>query len=965
MVDPIRENTSEQPPAASTPPPPSGDEETRRVGLAFLRLLFYTRFSLAAGIVLICLGVLPWVLPTPTITAVYIQSTPARMATLTWISFLAAAMVIMTFRTTLYNAAARFNDPSMKRFAENTTGWIWSIRRFSWLLVGLPIPFSSLAFTWSETKAADMANPFAFVAAMLIGFLVALQLLYFVAFMNRKLVTANVHDPRFFPFDFNRYWRRPEGSARLASKDETAAKANPLSGVSLRMGRWIAEILTKMRLNDGYVAETTVWVKRQEEVEPVKLRLQTVGHGPLILFTLILLIIQLLVLTFGQWAMRNIGWIPSDYGPFGTLFYLVGLLMVFIGIVPGMAFYLDRFRIPTSWFVAVVFFAATMIDWLFPSFFIDHTYPVAPAPIYVENQKAADGFDEDVDVEVSDHFLAVPITLEEVIEGWATRQKKLARPGEVPNRTFVVVTAAGGGIQASGWTTTVLSGLAEHPELHELVGGIGVVSAVSGGSVGALQFLTRYPELMDSFKEDDEQFRRLLLGDAIDQSTRSSLEAVGWGLLFPDTWRNFGIVRDPTYDRGWVQEQVWADRMNLRRFSEKGEPHFVTDWQRADWRLGHLAFRVKAGELPAVVFNAFSTTTGQRIWMAPFQLRGPDVDRLPLAYTEFAGALGMQMKLSTAARISASFPYVSPTCIANSYDHAALETAYHYSQHLLTNCHLADGGYTDNEGLLTALELIRQLDLYYDGHRDTCPFDQVLLLRIAPFPAPEQVKEAELDPLMASAIQKDPPYLQSMAGPALGLYRGRTVTQLERGDLEVDIFGNLFALRESFQEEILGLKSELKAHNGMHEAVDWQAVKMNVRQNPTTQQYELASADGNAEGNMAVELGRGLRFDHILVDFRVEREGNNVHPPLSWKLNSQQKQDLRKAWENWQRNKQLADLLAPDGETEVAKTPLTPVMFDATPSQWSPVQSNLPALKTAPNILKLKRKLHRGKKGSG
>ena len=57
-----------------------------------------------------------------------------------------------------------------------------------------------------------------------------------------------------------------------------------------------------------------------------------------------------------------------------------------------------------------------------------------------------------------------------------------------------MVTAAGGGIQAAAWTAQVLTGL---DEIYgkEFSDSIGVVSSVSGGSVGAMFFLDRWDDL--------------------------------------------------------------------------------------------------------------------------------------------------------------------------------------------------------------------------------------------------------------------------------------------------------------------------------------------------------------------------------------------------------------------------------------------------------------------------------------
>lgn len=936
-------------------------DNTTDVEFPLLRLLFYTRFSLLGGLALILLAFLPWMLPISTIQDVYIQTTPFRLGTLTLISYLAAALVVMTFRTTLYNAASRFNDPSMQRYAEETGGWLWRIRRFSWLFLGSPLPLVSLSYTADEIRATGMGSPFSLLLAMAGGFFVALLLLVLLAWGHRRLMTANLHDPRYFPLDFSHSQKQLTNQSWKSSFQDPSAQQHPLSGASLWIARTLGKVLNRIGLNQGYVAERRVWIKDKSELQ--LLAFPTVGHVPLTMFTLSLLALQLIVLFSAPWFFGNWDWLPNDQSPFGTLFYLVGLVMMFMGILPGVSFFLDRYRIPTSWVCVALFLGLTGISWLFPEFIVDHKYAVAPEPVYVSNEQSAKELEPGTEIRISEEFIASPLSLDDVIDGWAYRQQQLAGPEEEPNRTFVVVTAAGGGIQASGWTTTVLSGLAENEELEEMVSGIGVVSAVSGGSVGFLHFLTRYPELIKAFQTDDEELRQRLLGDSLDQSTRSSLEAVGWGLLFPDTWRNLGIVRNPTYDRGWVQEQVWADRMNLRRFSDQSDPHHVKDWQRDDWRLGHLAHHVKTGSLPAVVFNGFSTTTGQRIWMAPFRLRKVNTNRHPRDFAEFSSALGMQLKLSTAARISASFPYVSPTAIAHRHTQSPLETAFHYTSHQLWNSHLADGGYTDNEGLLTALAVIRELDYYHERHSESCPFDRVLLLRIAPFPVPDKVPEQPVHEDSALSIEKDSPYSQSVAGPALGLYRGRTVTQLERGDLEIDLFQNLFSLREDLSSELKQLTSELNQRREDDVENNDKVVKMMVRQNPLTHQFELSKQGvrtEEADKDDPPQSDEHLQFDHIMIDFRLQRNGINVNPPLSWKLNHQQKSDLAEAWRNWQQNEPLADVLTDETTESVTtqQTPQSPILSTPDPSHSTPVRPNLPTIQQAPNVLDLKDRFH-------
>lgn len=840
--------------------------------LGFIRLVYFTRFSILGSGALLLLGALP-LLGSGTINAVYIQANSWRMLTLTWLSFVAAALVVMTFRTTVFNAEARFDDQEMRRFADPT--WGRRVRQFSWLVLGLPLPLAAFVCTYREHSG------WLHFASFAIGVLAAIVTLIALERIHLWCVTENIYDANFFPLHWDSILALLSGSRR-----EDRPSDSRLSPKALAIGLFIAYLHAKLGLRRGYLRWHSVKVQGEEEDRRVEL--PAVGHVTLTLLTSFLLAVNLLVLFFGPTMIRA-GWIPDDDTAFGTLFYLVGLVMLLTGTLNGLAFFFDRYRFPVSWFVILMVVGLNLLNSV-GHFIVDHEYDVAHAPIYASSELATALKADGKDVIIAQDFKNQTLEFEDVITGWKLRQERLAkRYGTQPNKTFIVVTAAGGGIQASGWTTTVLKGIGED---GQILGAIGVISGVSGGSVGTLQFVARYPEMIQAIADDNEKLKETLLEEANDQASRSSLEAVGWGLLFPDTWRNVGLVRDATYDRGWVQEQVWANRM----ISEK----IVDSSHRADWRMGHLAHRVQTGDLPAVVFNAFSTTTGQRIWMAPFRMRDATDSRELHDFLEFSPAAGMQLRLATAARISATFPYVSPTTIAGCFD--PQEDNLGLTTHYLQNCHLADGGYTDNEGLMTALQIVRRLEDYYDEHEADCPFDRVLLLRIAPFPRYGSLtEESWAKNRERMEVKRDSAIVQGVIGPALGLYHGRVNTQLERGEFELKAFDDIFdARREMFRELS-------KGNTGG---------RYSFRRDRNTQKIALQRTDDERQP---------LRFEHTLVDFRlISVDGITADPPLSWKLSQRQKNDLDRAWANWSADLNLGlALVKIPGQTAI------PAMVDA------------------------------------
>ena len=85
---------------------------------------------------------------------------------------------------------------------------------------------------------------------------------------------------------------------------------------------------------------------------------------------------------------------------------------------------------------------------------------------------------------------------------------------------MVVVTAFGGGILAGAWVVKVLTELfRKYPELEKSVG---LISAVSGGSVGTLFLVDRM------LQPNQEKMSEPVLDRANDAVRASTLESVAW-----------------------------------------------------------------------------------------------------------------------------------------------------------------------------------------------------------------------------------------------------------------------------------------------------------------------------------------------------------------------------------------------------------------------------------------------------
>lgn len=260
---------------------------------------------------------------------------------------------------------------------------------------------------------------------------------------------------------------------------------------------------------------------------------------------------------------------------------------------------------------------------------------------------------------------------------------------------LVVVTSTGGGILAAGWTTLALEELIRaRPALRKE---IRLLSGASGGSVGAafylagLRELSRAPTAAARARPLDQ-----VLAESHARSVASSLDAVAYGLVFLDFPRLLTgdlAFRWTGVDRGYLLEERWR---NLAA----GVPVSLH---------GDLAPDIRAGVLPAPIFNLTAMETGRRVMATPVTFAPADHERAPTldeyllapatgaATGAPAGGTEVELDMWTAARLSATFPFVGPAARAIIDRRWGEGAAGH---------HMIDGGYNDNYGVASALDFL-------------------------------------------------------------------------------------------------------------------------------------------------------------------------------------------------------------------------------------------------------------------
>lgn len=319
------------------------------------------------------------------------------------------------------------------------------------------------------------------------------------------------------------------------------------------------------------------------------------------------------------------------------------------------------------------------------------------------------------------------------LEALQSRVGKLKDPDE----PLIIVTASGGGIQAAAWTANVMAQLEksfnQDPELskaaypytfHEH---LLMASGVSGGSLGLMPFLLEYTA-DKPFSRDDKDIQHRI----VKPIECSSLEAVAWGLEYYDLQRLFLTYRPSSLHYGpsdypnlipgemlpFFPDRTWALTRAFNRNLKDEDCGTAELWRPQGLRNGEeltlkqAAGLLNQGSMPAFTFNTTVAETGGR-----FLLSNYDVPRMPKPYigtTDFMPAESFlkvytqephcdaatlnaycyaDIALSTAARLSATFPVVSSaTRIPPTFAKDA--------------SHFLDGGYYDNDGTASVSEFL-------------------------------------------------------------------------------------------------------------------------------------------------------------------------------------------------------------------------------------------------------------------
>lgn len=250
---------------------------------------------------------------------------------------------------------------------------------------------------------------------------------------------------------------------------------------------------------------------------------------------------------------------------------------------------------------------------------------------------------------------------------------------------LMIVATAGGGIRASRWTANILGALTDaDPQFQKA---LFAISSVSGGSVGAAFYQAAL--LADACRQEQNCYQQHLQL-ALSQDFLAPNLA---NMLFPDLMQRFlpplGLPdRQTALEKGW--ERAWNKQFESAQGLDLQQPFSAAGGTS------------KHGWVPILLFNGTHMETGKRIVAASIKLEPKDfVDTLDLL-----ALTGKDLRLSTAAGNSARFPYISPVgTLPCKPEGSILNRLVNYF--FCRNGHIADGGYFENYGAITAMETMK------------------------------------------------------------------------------------------------------------------------------------------------------------------------------------------------------------------------------------------------------------------
>ncbi len=282
-------------------------------------------------------------------------------------------------------------------------------------------------------------------------------------------------------------------------------------------------------------------------------------------------------------------------------------------------------------------------------------------------------------------------SLDGYLESWLQHRKDSINAWNARKEKYPVfiVNTYGGGIRAAAWTSMVISYMDEVMKQNygkSFQHHVFAYSAVSGGTIGAAVLCAQRYEYGDAQVLTAEKVYQLY--------SKDYLTPVLIGLQGRDIWLA-PFRSDAIADRAEFQERTW-------------EQHLKNDsipFNTSYFGMYYDTTGANAFEVPLLFSNTYNADDGKKGILAPVKLNKnefPGANFINDLYdTNIMDTIDENLRISTAAFLSARFPYISPTA------------------RFADGLHFLDGGLKENSGAETASQLFRAIQRITTATRDS------------------------------------------------------------------------------------------------------------------------------------------------------------------------------------------------------------------------------------------------------
>jgi hypothetical protein len=288
-------------------------------------------------------------------------------------------------------------------------------------------------------------------------------------------------------------------------------------------------------------------------------------------------------------------------------------------------------------------------------------------------------------------------SLEEHFSKWLTTVPRF-KDGDDNDSPIYLVAAAGGGVRAAAWTASVLAA-ADDQTCGEFGRHVYAYSAVSGGALGVAAYLAQRQEWSGKHSLERCQPGRVA---EISRFVRGNfLAPLAGSMLFAEPVQRFMPITYLKENRGSTLGRTWSKAWD-ENFPAGGTGRF-------DMPFLEVFPAISENQVgPAVFLNATSVNSGKRVVTANVRARLPNVFDL-FRVGEHLRTAGLSLR--EAVLNSARFSYVSPAASVMRCDPKRLQQDGTCPPgHEALWDQIVDGGYYENFGIATLLDVARVLD---------------------------------------------------------------------------------------------------------------------------------------------------------------------------------------------------------------------------------------------------------------